>query len=594
MTQDDAEDATVTAWHQARLVATLAIALSGITTAATAQTRSAGNPQAPKLLVGTLKSSDQKLGPDAAEAIRDRIGGDVSLRNLTVIPKADILNVLGSSGYPTNEALSPADMNALARQTRADEYIEGSVTKTATGFQLELSLVLARDQYLIQPLGSFDHVKLEGVSALVSKSFQEAQKAFEPEKRCRLLAREGKTAEALKEATQGIQQFPKSVWLRACQLEIARDTKKSGAEITKIAEDMLTVDPTNRAALTELVKQYDAAGNKDKKIEVLLKLYRAEPSNPKLQADVVNELAMSGKYEMAKPIILKAVAENPGDAQLVKTLWLILGALDDRKEMNKVGAQMIVIDTSLADSAYYDRTTRAYAVDSNYQEAAATAARAAAKFPKNVSFLVILQQLQKRNGQTQQQVATIRRIMDLDPKALPAARGIIAQAYIDMNQPDSALAILRDGVKAGDDKLVMSATVLKIANAKYAALGRDSARKDDVGEWRKLYALDSYADTISASVTETRAQAKFLLGVSAFYIGYITLKEAGPTRSCDGAHEAQKYLLEAVKLIPAGGSFAAAQATQLMGILNDLLPNADKSAAIFCKAKPDSTKTKKP
>ena len=118
MTQVDAEDATVTAWHQARLVATLAIALSAITTAATAQAR-VGNPAAPKLLVGTLKSSDQKLGPDAAEAIRDRIGGDVSLRNLTVIPKADILNVLGSSGYPTNEALSPADMNALARQTPA-------------------------------------------------------------------------------------------------------------------------------------------------------------------------------------------------------------------------------------------------------------------------------------------------------------------------------------------------------------------------------------------------------------------------------------------------------------------------------------------
>src|SRR5260370_377910 len=139
-----AEDATVTARHQARLVAALAIAISGITAAASAQGSRAGNPAAPKLLVGTLKSSDQKLGP---------------------------------------------------------------------------------------------------------------------EKNCRLLAREGKPTEALKEATQGLTQSSKSVWLRACQLNVAVDTKKSGAEITKLAEDLLTVDPTNRLALTELVRQYDAAGN---------------------------------------------------------------------------------------------------------------------------------------------------------------------------------------------------------------------------------------------------------------------------------------------------------------------------------------------
>jgi tetratricopeptide (TPR) repeat protein len=568
------------------LVATLAIALSVVTASAFAQGVRGGNPAAPKLLVGTLKSTDQKLGPDAAESIRDRVGGDVSPRNLTVIPKADVLAVLGSSGYPTTEALSDADMFALAKQTRADEYIEGAVTKTATGFEIVVSMVLARDMSLVQPLGTFANAKLEGAAGQVSKAFQEAHKAFEPEKRCRLLAREGKPADALKEAASGLQQFPKSIWLRACQMEIARDTKRPPAEIIKIAEEILAIDPNSKPALTELVKQYDAAGNKEKKIEVLLKLYNADPMNPRLLSDVIAELALSGKYEIALPIVEKAVSDNPGDAQLVHTYWLILGAMDRRQKMNQVGEEMVKIDTSFADSTFFDRTIRAYAADSNYQKAAETAARATSKFPKVVSFWNIRQQLERRAGQTQQSIASIRRIMELDPKALPAAHGIIAQAYIDMNQPDSALAELRLAIAANEDKTLIAAGILKIANARQTALAQDAARKEDVGEWRKIYALMAFADTISAAQAngQIKVQAKFLKGVSEFQVGYLTLKDnATGAKSCDVTHEAQKFLLQAVTDIPAGGSFAAAAAGQYMGILNDLLPNADKQAAVFCK-----------
>ena len=57
------------------------------------------NPNAPRLMIGTLKSDDKKLGPDAAESLRDRIAGDVSIRELYVFPKNDINNNLEQSGY---------------------------------------------------------------------------------------------------------------------------------------------------------------------------------------------------------------------------------------------------------------------------------------------------------------------------------------------------------------------------------------------------------------------------------------------------------------------------------------------------------------
>jgi tetratricopeptide (TPR) repeat protein len=260
--------------------------------------------------------------------------------------------------------------------------------------------------------------------------------------------------------------------------------------------------------------------------------------------------------------------------------------------MNAVGEEMVRIDTSFADSTFFDRTIRAYGADSSFQKAAEAAGHATAKFPKNVYFLNFRYGLERRAGQTQQSIVTIRRIMELDPKALPAAHGAIANAYIDLNQPDSALAELRAGIAANEDKTVMAAGILKIANARQTALGQDATRKEDVGEWRKIYALMSFADTISAAQAnaQIKVQAKFLKGVSEFQVGYLTLKDnATGAKSCDVTHEAQKFLLQAVSDIPAGGSFAAAAAGQYMGILNDLLPNADQQAKVFCKPK-DATK----
>lgn len=284
----------------AHVFVSMAIALCSFPAVISAQARAgAVNPNAPHLMVGIFKNADKKLGPEAAEAIRDRIAGDVSTRDLYVIPKQDITNTLESSGYSTTDALSPADANALAKIIHADVYIEGVVTKTATGFQLEPYLMLQRDQNLRQPLGRYENAKLDGAAAGVSREFKNAVKALEYEKNCRLKAREGKPAEALKAAADGIAAYPKSVWLRVCQLGIAVEQKKPAGDIIKIAEEIRAVDPQSQIALKELVKQYDLAKNTDKKIEVLMELYRADSSNATLARQVVNELVNSGKAELA-------------------------------------------------------------------------------------------------------------------------------------------------------------------------------------------------------------------------------------------------------------------------------------------------------
>ena len=155
----------------------------------------------------------------------------MSIRELYVFPKNDINNNLEQSGYSVTEALSPSDAVQLAKMLRADEYIEGSVQKTATGFTIEASVVLARDASLVQPLGSFSGPKLDNVSAQVSKAYQKAHGVFDSEKRCRLAVREQKWSEVAKEVAEGVKTFPGSTWIRFCQMQALTTQKKPAAEI---------------------------------------------------------------------------------------------------------------------------------------------------------------------------------------------------------------------------------------------------------------------------------------------------------------------------------------------------------------------------
>ena len=62
-----------------------------------------------RVMIPTLQSSDKDLGVQAAEAIRNQLQKQTNIRDLVVVPKADINNSLTSSGYSTTEALAPGE-----------------------------------------------------------------------------------------------------------------------------------------------------------------------------------------------------------------------------------------------------------------------------------------------------------------------------------------------------------------------------------------------------------------------------------------------------------------------------------------------------
>ena len=90
-----------------------------------------------RVMIPTLQSADKDLGVQAAEAIRNQLGKQTNVRDLVVVPKADINNSLVSSGYPTTEALAPSEPGLA---TSARPRSARRVTKVPTGYKIDSSL----------------------------------------------------------------------------------------------------------------------------------------------------------------------------------------------------------------------------------------------------------------------------------------------------------------------------------------------------------------------------------------------------------------------------------------------------------------------
>jgi len=569
--------------HQSRVVAVVAgMLLGGFPAPAVAQVRRPSNPNAPMLVVVTFRSNDKKLGLDFAETVRDRVAGDVSTRDLQVQSKANIDATLQASGYDLTAALTEGDANLLAKQLRADEYIEGAINPKAagTGYTAEAWMVMTYDQNLVQPLGTFEGPKLGDVANQISRSYQAAHKVYDDVQKCRAARRENKYAEAMSAAAAGIAKYPKSTFLRICSMATVVDQKKPPAEALKVAQEILQIDPKSRIALQAEVDAYDQLGDKDNKIATLTKLLAVDPANTKLQQTVVYELAASGKYDVAIKIISKAVEDNPGDVVFTKLYWQLLYAVKDYKTMTTVGDEMVKLDTVLADTTYFDRTIEAYRADSLYAKAAEAAARATQKYPRRADYWVARGQNALKAGQAKEAIASLRRALDIDPKT-EGVRMLIASSLVDAAEYDSAMVVLHEAQKAGEDADRIATFAVTIGNRWFKFVNDSANKVKTVPNFQKVVAFVSFGDSV-AKDRGTKNSAKFLMGVSHYFIATLMFPDVVAQKSCDGAKQLQDVLVDAQLELPVGGATNPDLVKQLMPAVGQMSTSAEQAVKVFC------------
>lgn len=553
------------------------VAALGVTEVSTldAQRRGTVDPNAPRfpVLPFSYRGADKKVALQAADAVRSRLGSAYRARDMYVIPRADVEAILTGSGFPPDEAPDPITARLLAAQLRGDEYVEGNVSRTSGGYRLDARLVLTRDNTMVQPLPPAEASDVNAAARTVVASIQEARKQLDDVRNCENALRDGNQAGAIAAARAGITEYPQSTLARICMARAFVAQKAPADSVIPVLEQTLAVDSTSRPALELLGVAYKQANETDKAVTTWGRLIRYYPSDAKLVSEVVNEIAASGRPEIAKPIIEQAVEQNPGDPALTQLLFLIQLASKDWKGATQTGEELARVDTAKADTAFFLRLAVAYDSDTQPQKAAETLARAVQKFPNNATLWSTYGQMLRGAGQLQQALTAIDRALAINPNV---EHGWFrrAQVQVELGQVDSAFVSAKRAVAAGEDKNLVGQLMLVEANKKFRAARASQTRED----YQEAVRLLVQADSIAPSPT-----ISFLLGASAFSVGDQAARENQKAKSCDLAMLAEDSFTTAMIHLPRGAQVQAEASTQLLNAIPQYSRAIEGQKKNYCK-----------
>jgi len=540
-----------------------------------------GQNKGPTFMVPVFRSAERGLGVQVADVVRDRLMSDNLMTSMWVVSKKDLNANLELSGYSGSDALSTSDLRSLAQFIRAEEYIDGVVTRSADGdITLTATLNLPRGEGMEQPLTPVTGAKPGDVAARMSAEIEKARKQIKGATDCLQSHRQRQYDEGRLNAAKAMREYPQSVFARICLLEISLAQKAPADTLIRIAEEILAIASENDRALEIVVDQYRAKTEIDKAYEEkyiasLKKLLAADPTNTSLQASVIRALATAGKFAEAKPIADEAVKQSPGDPELIKLQWGIYRALNEWKVAIAIGEEMVRHDTAAADTVFFQQLVAAYLSDSQPQKAQEAAARGAAKFANNATLWISVAQLARRNGQIPQALDAINKVLAINPK-YPGVNLQKAAIFSEQDNVDSLRETLRAAVAAGEDKEIAAGMILPKANNLFQAYQKDTAKTVEGGD--HVLSLLAFSDSLNPTST-----SGFLMAATMVVMAQPLLTRASETKSCADARRTNDQLIAAQDLVRKHGrDFGQAAGGVMQGAIA-YQEYADKAVKAFCK-----------
>ncbi len=523
-------------------------------------------------MIPTLQSADKELGVQAAEAIRNQLQKQTNIRDLVVVPKADINNSLNSSGYSTTEALAPGDAKALATLVRAPQYLEGAVTKTPTGYKIDSRLIISRDMTKGQILPSAQGAKLDDAAGQVARAIKDARRQLAGEESCHNAVAQGKYQEGVSAARSAMASYPNANIVGVCLAEAYLGLKMPDS-VLAVAERVRKNDARNIPALKMLAEVYAAKNDTTKRLEVLGALAAADPTNIRLIQDVVAEYARMRHAQQAIPLVRDLLQNNPGDPALLNLAWLVYLNANDYKGAIDIGNEMVRVDTAAATADFYSRMAAAYAALNLQQKASEMAAQGMRKFPNDPNLALFNAQTLYKAGQLPAALEAAKRTVAANPKN-PTGYFLLATIQGGLNRYDDVINTLNQAKLNGADAAALSQIALQQGSNAYKA-GQGSKDRADYQRAIKFLQLSDQL--------QTSADAKFLLGASAFSLGQSATIDANEKRSCDLARTARDAFTLAQANLPAGGQKYPNEAAQLLTAIPQFTPAVDNEIKRFCK-----------
>ena len=265
--------------------------------------------------------------------------------------------------------------------------------------------------------------------------------------------------------------------------------------------------------------------------------------------------------------------ERPGDPQLLNLAWLVyLNAKDFEGAIN-VGTEMVRVDTTQATADYYSRLAAAYLQINQPQKASEVAALAARKYPNDCNIQVFNAQSLYKAGQLQQAEDAAKKAVACNPKNAQAYF-LLATVQGGLNHNDDLINTLAAAKNNGADPGSLSQLALKAGSDAYKA----AVASKEIADYQKAIRFLQLSDQLQSS-----ADAKFLLGASAFSVGQTATNLANDRKSCDLARTARDAFNLASINLPAGGQKYPNEAAQLLTAIPQFTPAVDNEVKRFCK-----------
>ncbi|MEX2178702.1 MAG: tetratricopeptide repeat protein [Gemmatimonadaceae bacterium] len=578
--------------RRATTAVALAFGLCSAPAALEAQTRTV-NPQAPRVLV-VVFSGDRAAGVEVSDAIRSRILAGINPRQITVIHKEQITTYLEGSGYRPDSSLGMTDLEALAKGLRADEVIGGHVTRRGDNLRIEPRMMLARDVTIAQALPAAEGGNVGALARQVERAYEDARRQLADNQACENGIRDGAFDRAIAAARAAVEKYPIATIARLCMasayqaMMASQDSAtriRTADEVLRIVGEVRRLDPRSTVALRLAYAAQEIKGDNESAVRSLLSLMELEPNNPTLQGQVVTALAQLGKPEVALPLVDSLIAKNPGDPQLMRQRWLLTlnAAAADTVPSSRsawfdkavaAGMAMVRGDSTLADTAYFERQiAAAQGVTENPLRAVEITSRATQRYPQRASFWALKAQAERRAGQLQMAEQSIRRALSIDPRTLNGTL-MLGAIFMELNRPDSALALTRRAVAAGEDRQTWGTFLLQPTQAVYKYA--DSVKT--VTEYRRALGFAQASDSLAPSAT-----AKFFIGVTSLNVAIASLQDAQARRNCGLARQAKDMFVLTQMNMPAGGSVDAATARTVLGYVAQYSPAADQMVTQYCR-----------
>ncbi|MEP6492906.1 MAG: hypothetical protein ABJF01_09535 [bacterium] len=553
------------------------------------------------MIVPAFRGPDRGLGGKAGDIVRGRVAAAFPRGELRVVSGGDMDDWLRRSGFDENMTLTEGELRELAKKFRADERITGVVTRADGKFHVDASITLIRDLRLSQPLIG-DGVSVADAADAVAREAIAARRQFVPLRQCENLARDGKPADAAVAATAGVAAYPRAVPARICLLSALTKLDAKPDTMIAVASAILSVAPTNSAALVDLAQAYDAQMKSTDAAPMWIRFLATDSTNEEMIDRVVNALSHEGNAKLAQPIIDRGTDEHPDNLVLLKLRWLVHLANNDWKGAVDAAEKLLARDAATqVDPEFYARLASAYRSDSQPARAVGIAATGVAKFPRDAAlYLVYVQLLRAENdvalprglaafpdnselhviaaqsmkgsGNAAGALAETKRALAVNPR-LPHGYLQRAQLELDVGQIDSAYASIEQASKYGEDPLMAAQFALARGNALYKAAGSSQKREDFQLAIRFL--------TLATTIKPT-AEAKFLLGASALSVSQSAATEAPAKKSCELSKLADSSLTEAEINLVSGGSAAPDAAKQALDFVAKLRPFVADQVKSFC------------